>query len=60
MSFGSNPCAVCMAGFEQSVGTFIDGVYYGRARNSRAAFLDLERIEVLKAWPDHPDHHQIQ
>jgi iron complex outermembrane recepter protein len=35
-------------GFEQSVGTFIDGVYYGRARNSRAAFLDLERVEVLK------------
>ena len=36
------------AGFEQSVGTFIDGVYFGRARNSRAAFLDLERVEVLK------------
>ncbi|MBB6522508.1 TonB-dependent receptor [Pseudoteredinibacter isoporae] len=36
------------SGFEQSVGTFIDGVYFGRARNSRAAFLDLERIEVLK------------
>lgn len=35
-------------GFEQSVGTFIDGVYYGRGRNSRAAFLDLERVEVLK------------
>ena len=36
------------AGFEQSVGTFIDGVYFGRARNSRAAFLDIERVEVLK------------
>jgi iron complex outermembrane receptor protein len=36
------------AGFEQSVGTFIDGVYFGRARNSRAAFLDLARVEVLK------------
>ncbi len=36
------------SGFEQSVGTFIDGVYYGRARNSRAAFLDIERVEVLK------------
>ena len=35
-------------GFEQSVGTFIDGVYFGRARNSRAAFLDLQRVEVLK------------
>jgi len=36
------------SGFEQSVGTFIDGVYFGRARNSRAAFLDIERVEVLK------------
>ncbi|MEP6390981.1 MAG: TonB-dependent receptor [Halioglobus sp.] len=35
-------------GFEQSVGTFIDGVYFGRARNARAAFLDIERVEVLK------------
>ncbi len=35
-------------GFEQSVGTFVDGVYFGRGRNARAAFLDLERVEVLK------------
>ncbi len=35
-------------GFEQSVGTFIDLVYFGRARNARAAFLDVERVEVLK------------
>ncbi len=35
-------------GFEQSVGTFIDGVYFGRGRSARAAFLDLERVEVLK------------
>ena len=35
-------------GFEQSVGTFIDGVYFGRSRNARAAFLDVERVEVLK------------
>jgi outer membrane receptor protein involved in Fe transport len=35
-------------GFEQSVGTFIDGVYFGRSRNARAAFLDIERVEVLK------------
>ena len=35
-------------GLEQSVGTFVDGVYYGRSQNSRAAFLDLERVEVLK------------
>lgn len=35
-------------GFEQSVGTFIDGVYFGRGQASRSAFVDLERIEVLK------------
>jgi iron complex outermembrane recepter protein len=35
-------------GFEQSVGTFIDGVYYGRSRSSRNPFFDLERVEVLK------------
>lgn len=35
-------------GFEMSVGTFIDGVYYGRGRSSRHAFLDVDRIEVLK------------
>jgi iron complex outermembrane receptor protein len=35
-------------GFEQSVGTFIDGVYFGRGQASRSAFLDLERVEVLK------------
>ena len=39
---GMNP------GFEQSVGTFVDGVYYGRGQHSRAAFLDLDRVEVLK------------
>ncbi|MCB1683469.1 MAG: TonB-dependent receptor plug domain-containing protein, partial [Pseudomonadales bacterium] len=35
-------------GFEQSVGTFIDGVYYGRSRSARNPFLDVERVEVLK------------
>ena len=35
-------------GFEQSVGTFIDNVYYGRGRTSRSRFLDVARIEVLK------------
>src|SRR5882757_2611627 len=34
--------------FEQSVATFIDGVYYGRSRSSGAAFLDLARVEILK------------
>jgi outer membrane receptor protein involved in Fe transport len=36
------------AGFEQSVGTFIDGIYYGRGRSSRNGLFDVERIEVLK------------
>ncbi len=35
-------------GFEQSVGTFIDGVYFGRGRSSRSPFLDVERVEILK------------
>ena len=35
-------------GFEQSVGTYIDGVHYGRAQQARSPFLDLERIEVLR------------
>ncbi|NKJ00947.1 TonB-dependent receptor [Novosphingobium sp. SG707] len=34
--------------FDQAVGTFIDGIYYGRARISSATFFDLEQIEVLK------------
>lgn len=35
-------------GFEQSVGTYIDGVFFGRAQQIRAPFLDLERVEVLR------------
>lgn len=35
-------------GFEQSVATFIDGVYFGRGLQSRNAFLDIERVEVLR------------
>ena len=34
--------------FEQSVGTYIDGVYYGRAQQLRAPFLDVARVEVLR------------
>ncbi len=34
--------------FEQSVGTYIDGVHYGRAQQWRSPFLDLERVEVLR------------
>lgn len=36
------------AGLEQSVSTFVDGVYRGRAVQSRFSFLDIERIEVLR------------
>lgn len=36
------------SGFEQAVGTYVDGVYLGRSRNTRAAFLDVARLEVLK------------
>jgi iron complex outermembrane recepter protein len=36
------------AGFEQSVGTFVDGVYRGRSVQSRFAFLDVGTIEVLR------------
>jgi iron complex outermembrane receptor protein len=35
-------------GFEQSVGTYIDGIHYGRAQQSRSPFLDVERVEVLR------------
>ena len=35
-------------GFEQSVGTYVDGVYRGRSQQTRAPFLDLERVEILR------------
>lgn len=35
-------------GFQQSVGTFIDGVYRGRSAASRGALFDVDRIEVLR------------
>jgi iron complex outermembrane recepter protein len=34
--------------YDQSVAMFIDDIYNGRSRTSGAAFVDLERIEVLK------------
>ena len=36
------------AGFEQSVATFVDGVYRGRGVQSRFAFMDIESVEVLR------------
>jgi len=35
-------------GIEQSVSIFHDGIYMGRHQLSRAPFMDLERVEVLK------------
>jgi len=35
-------------GFEQTVGTYVDGIYRGRGPLIRSAFLDLERVEVLR------------
>ncbi|WP_440874284.1 TonB-dependent receptor [Thalassotalea sp. PLHSN55] len=35
-------------GFEQTVGTFVDGIYRGRGHLMRSAFFDLERVEVLR------------
>lgn len=35
-------------GFDSPVGTFVDGVYHGRLNQTRLAFMDLERIEVLR------------
>jgi outer membrane receptor protein involved in Fe transport len=33
---------------EQSVGLFVDDMYFGRSRSTTTTFLDLNRIEVLK------------
>jgi iron complex outermembrane receptor protein len=35
-------------GFEQSVATFVDGVYRSRPRAIRSALFDIERVEILK------------
>ena len=42
ISSGINPA------FEQSVGMFVDDVYYGRAQLARVPYLDLARVEVLR------------
>ena len=36
------------AGFEQSVATFVDGIYRSRSRSTRVALFDVDRLEVLK------------
>lgn len=35
-------------GFEQAVGQVVDGIFYGRSRFLRMAFLDVESVEILK------------
>jgi outer membrane receptor protein involved in Fe transport len=35
-------------GFEQSAGTYVDGIYRGRGQQSRAPLLDVERVELLR------------
>lgn len=35
-------------GFEQSVGMYVDGIYYGRAQLFRAPLMDMERAELLR------------
>lgn len=35
-------------GFELSVGIFADGIHLGRPHQTRAAFMDVERVEVLR------------
>ncbi|MFT4520766.1 MAG: iron complex outermembrane receptor protein, partial [Halioglobus sp.] len=42
ISSGINPA------FEQSVGMYVDDVYYGRAQLSRMPYLDVARVEVLR------------
>jgi len=34
--------------FEQSVGMYVDGIYYGRAQLIRQPIFDIERVEVLR------------
>lgn len=35
-------------GFEQSVGVYVDGVYYGRGELARAPLFDMQRVEVAR------------
>lgn len=35
-------------GFEQSVGLYIDGIYYGRSQQSRMQLVDVEQVEVIR------------
>jgi len=34
--------------FEQSVGTYVDGIHYGKSRQIRTGLFDLQQVEVLR------------
>ena len=34
--------------FEQSVGVYVDGIHYGKARQSRTALFDIQQVEALR------------
>jgi iron complex outermembrane receptor protein len=34
--------------FEQSVGVYVDGVHYGKSRQSRTSLFDVQQVEVLR------------
>ena len=34
--------------FEQSVGVYVDGIHYGKSRQSRTALFDVQQVEVLR------------
>ena len=34
--------------FEQSVGVYVDGVHYGKSRQSRTSLFDIQQLEVLR------------
>ena len=36
------------SGFEQSVGMYNDGIFYGRDQLARVPMIDMERVEVLR------------
>ena len=42
ISSGINP------GFEQSVGIYNDGIFYGRDQLARIPMIDMERVEILR------------
>lgn len=36
------------AAFEQSLGVYLDGIYFSTSRLNRLAFMDLQRVEILR------------